>query len=344
MSAKGNPVALLVLKHTDEEWPAKLPVMRLNLAKTPLGIVRGLGFAKRFVALFSPDLIHSHTFPANIFARMLTLMLRTRGVAPRLVNTIHNVDEGGWHRMLIYRATDCVADQITAVSRAAADRFVRVHAVSARKMRVLTNGIDTEVFSPDRMRRKRMRIEMKAAKAFVWIAIGRLVPAKDYPNLLQAFDEVRIADPAVRLWIAGEGDLDAWRAAHPDAVESRGVEALGLRRDVAALLDAADGFVLSSAWEGMPLALAEAMAMEKIVVATDVGGVRELVGESGIIVPPRDSAALAASMVRAMTMGEMERRIMGRESRKRVAGHFSIAGKAEEWADLYTKLVYDKNS
>jgi glycosyltransferase involved in cell wall biosynthesis len=56
---------------------------------------------------------------------------------------------------------------------------------------------------------------------------------------------------------------------------------LGLRRDMPALLDAADGFVLSSAWEGMPLAVGEAMAMEKSVVATDVGGVRELMGDTG---------------------------------------------------------------
>jgi glycosyltransferase involved in cell wall biosynthesis len=72
---------------------------------------------------------------------------------------------------------------------------------------------------------------------------------------------------------------------HSLAVE-RGLEGsirwLGMRRDIAALLEAADGFVLASAWEGMPLALGE--AMEKAVVATAVGGVRELVGECGIVV------------------------------------------------------------
>jgi hypothetical protein len=77
---------------------------------------------------------------------------------------------------------------------------------------------------------------------------------------------------------------------------------LGLRRDMPALLDAADAFVSGSAWEGMPLAVGEAMAMEKPVVATDVGGVRELVGDAGLVVPAKDSGALADAM--QATMGE----------------------------------------
>ena len=67
-----------------------------------------------------------------------------------------------------------------------------------------------------------------------------------------------------------------------------------------ALLDAADGFVLASAWEGMPLAVGEAMAMEKPVVATDVGGVRELVGEAGVIVPAKSPESLAQAMLALM--------------------------------------------
>ena len=95
MAAKGHVVALLVLKHTDEEWPVKLPVMRLNMRKTPLGVGRGLRFARDFLVLFRPDILHSHTFPANIFTRLLVLMLRSTPLRPRVLNTIHNVNEGG---------------------------------------------------------------------------------------------------------------------------------------------------------------------------------------------------------------------------------------------------------
>jgi len=344
MATKGHSVAFLVLKHSSEEWPVKLPVLRLNMAKTPLGILRGLRFARKFVALFHPDLIHSHTFPASIFARLLKCMLLMDGPALRLINTIHNVHEGGWHRMLIYRLTGPLANSVTAVSTAAAERFVRLRAVAATKLRVLTNGIDSEVFSPDRSRRRRTRVSMQTGKAFVWIAIGRLVEAKDYLNLLRAFEKVRRVYPASRLWIAGEGDTAEWRVEHLNGTEDGGVEVLGLRRDVTDLLDAADGYVLSSAWEGMPLAVAEAMAMEKPIVATDVGGVRELVGDAGLIVAPKDSVALAEGMTKVMGMDEFERRAIGKRARERVMHRFSIDAKAVEWEQLYGELIYDKNS
>ncbi len=338
MAANGHAVALVVLKHAEEEWPVKLPVLRLNIRKTPLGIVRGLRFAANFVPLFRADILHSHTFPANIFARLLKRILRKSGFAPRLINTIHNVHEGGPHRMLLYRATNALADRITAVSQAAADRFVRLHAVSASKTSVLTNGIDTDAFAPDRSRRKRTRVEMRAS-GFVWLAVGRLVPAKDYPNLLQAFTQVRSANPKTTLWIAGEGDPAQVRTGDSKFGEPPGLEWLGLRQDIAALLDAADGYVLSSAWEGMPLALGEAMAMEKLVVATDVGGVRELVGEAGFVVPAKDSNLLAQSMIAVMNLAEAQRKELGRDARNRIQLYFSMNEKALEWERLYAQLM-----
>jgi len=339
MATKGHSVALIVLRHSDTEWPVTIPVLRLNMAKTPLGILRGLRFAAKFAALFRPDILHSHTFPGNIFTRLLRIMLPAalRSNPPRVINTIHNVYEGRWHRMLLYRMTDPLVDKVTAVSQAAAEQFVRLRAVPARKMQVLTNGIDTNFFTPDRSRRRRMRAQNGIADEFLWLAVGRLVPAKDYPNLLHAFAQVHIAHPSAHLWIAGEGELA------PIAQDS-GVQLLGLRRDIADLLDAADGFVLSSAWEGMPLALGEAMAMEKLAVATDVGGVLELVGGDGFTVPPKNSPALEAAMLKAMTLTERERRVIGRAARERIMQHFSMNAKAAQWEQFYTQLIKEKTA
>ena len=344
MAVKGHTVALIVLKHADEEWPTKLPVLRLNIRKTPLGILRGLRFAKNFVVLFRPEILHSHTFPANLFTRLLGVVLRAKSTAPRVINTIHNVHEGGWHRMLLYRITDPLADHVTAVSTAAAERFVQLHATPADKMRVLTNGIDTEAFTPDRARRKRVRAHMLAGDEFIWLAVGRLAPAKDYPNLLRAFAQLRIAHTGTTLWIAGEGDLAHLQLDPTHAEATFGVRILGLRRDIIELLDATDGFVLSSAWEGMPLAVGEAMAMEKLVVATDVGGVRELVADSGFVVPAKDSTALAAAMLGAMALTEKERRAVGRLARDRILQEFSIAAKADQWEQLYVQSTHGKTA
>ena len=340
MAARGHAVALIALKHTEEEWPVKLPVLRLNLKKTPLGILRGLQFARKFLTLFRPDILHSHTFPANIFTRLLHRPVTMRGKTPVIVNTIHNIYEGAWHRTLIYQLTRSMAHFVTAVSAAAADRFVRVHAVSRNKMQLLTNGIETEAFVPERNRRRRIRTRMKAKSTFIWLAVGRLAPAKDYPNLLRAWAQVHSVHPQAQLWIAGEGNIsdliqeDTMTCDEGDS----SVHWLGLRRDVADLMDAADGYVLSSAWEGMPLALGEAMAMEKVVVATDVGGVRELIGDAGLIVPAGNSEVLAAEMLNIMAMPDPARRIMGRDARLRIELNFSIDAKAEEWERLYSRL------
>jgi glycosyltransferase involved in cell wall biosynthesis len=142
--------------------------------------------------------------------------------------------------------------------------------------------------------------------AEVWIAGGGTGPAMERLKQLPEFHQV---EPMVR-----------W---------------LGLRRDIPALLDAADGFVSSSAWEGMPLAVGEAMAMGKHVVATDVGGVRELVGYQGYVVPAGDEAALAAAMREVMETNVSIRVARSREARDRICEHFNMDAKPAEWESLY---------
>jgi glycosyltransferase involved in cell wall biosynthesis len=109
-----------------------------------------------------------------------------------------------------------------------------------------------------------------------------------------------------------------------------------------ALLDAADGFVLASAWEGMPLAVGEAMAMGKPVVATDVGGVRELLAEKGLIIPAKSSESLADAMLEMMRKTDKERRGIGRSARERIAAQFSMDAKADEWELLYREMLARK--
>jgi glycosyltransferase involved in cell wall biosynthesis len=147
----------------------------------------------------------------------------------------------------------------------------------------------------------------------------------------------------VKLWIAGEGNIAEleWSDAQYSEMNS-GVSLLGLRRDIPDLLDAADGFVLSSAWEGMPLVLGEAMAMGMPVAATRVGGVAELVGDAGWVVPPHDSEALSGAMHSIMAMDEVARKDAGQFARERIQTHFSMDARAVEWESLYAHLLRDR--
>jgi len=340
LSANGHTVAFLVLKHSAEEWPVKLPVLRLNLARSPFSILRGLRFARNFVTLFQPEILHSHTYPANMFTRLMRIGLSINGVPAVVLNTIHNVHEGGWHRMAAYTLTSPFVDRVTAVSTAAADRFVRLRAVPQSKMTIITNGIDTHEFTPDPGRRRIVRKRMQLGSSFLWLAAGRLALAKDYPNLLRAFNMVCQSQQQARLWIAGEGDPRSLLASHPDLLsDNPAIQWLGLRHDIQDLLDAADGFVLSSAWEGMPLVVGEAMSMGKSVVATDVGGVSELMGDTGTVVPPANSIALSEAMLAVMQSDELHRRPASIAARERIANLFSMQARAKEWESFYMESL-----
>ncbi|MGO9337877.1 MAG: glycosyltransferase [Terracidiphilus sp.] len=328
MADRGHAVKLLVLRPpVAEQWPTALPVIHLDMRRSPVSVLQGFNRARRFLRDYRPDLIHSHSFHANMVARLLRIFVP----APVVLSTVHNVYEGGLHRMIAYRLTDSLCKRTTVVSAVAAARYVLLKAVPRHKCVVVTNGIETANFLSNAMRRMNVRTRMDVVDRFVWLTAGRLVPAKDIPNLLAAFKIVTATLPDAELWIAGEGKS----AKHADLDQVRW---LGLRRDLPALLDAADGFVLASAWEGMPLVVGEAMAMEKPVVATDVGGVREMVGDVGMLVPSKNPEALAAAMLVTMRSSNEVRQKLGRAARVRIEDYFSIEARAQQWESLYRTL------
>jgi glycosyltransferase involved in cell wall biosynthesis len=144
------------------------------------------------------------------------------------------------------------------------------------------------------------------------------------------------------LLIAGRGPLldELQQQARQLGIASQ-VMFLGVREDIAGLLAAADGFVLSSAWEGMPNVVMEAQAAARPVVATQVGGVPELVedGKNGLLAPPADPAALSETMRRLMMLSPEQRQQMGLSGRHHVATHYSRAAMAGRWMALYRELL-----
>ena len=116
---------------------------------------------------------------------------------------------------------------------------------------------------------------------------------------------------------------------------------LGGRADVPALMSAADAFVMSSRWEGMPMAALEACAARLPVVATHVGGIPDVVadGLSGYLVPPGEPGALAAAMDRLMWLEEAERFRMGQAGREHVLAQYSIEAIAIQWERIYDRLL-----
>lgn len=310
-----------------------IEVAELNMTKTPLGFIKAYWQARRLINQFKPDVVHSHMVHANLFARLLRLSTRI----PKLICTAHNTNEGGRGRMLAYRVTDALCDLSTNVSQEAVDAFIAQGAVPATRMVAMPNGIDTVRFTFNPACRASLRRQLKLEDDTPLIlAVGRFNIQKDYPNLLNAFDQLPRVLSHVQLAIIGIGEEQTKIEAL--AVQlglTQRVHFLGLQRNVHEWMSAADLFVLSSAWEGFGLVVAEAMACERVVVATDCGGVKEVLGDSGILVPAKNSLALAKGLEEGLKLNANIALNHGKKSRQRVIEYYSLSSQAEKWLKLY---------
>jgi len=285
--------------------------------------------------------VHSHMVHANLLARVVRIFCKI----PLLISTAHSIDEGGRWREVAYRLTDPLADLTTNVSRAAVERYIRVGAAPKNKIRFMPNGIDTAKFKPNKAVGQRLRNELGVDNYFVWLAVGRFEEAKDYPNMLRAFSMIVSKKLDVVLLLVGQGSLmeEVKKLASELKLEDK-VRFLGVRRDVPDLMNAADTYVMSSAWEGMPMVLLEAGACGLPVVATDVGGNSEVVlnGKTGFIVPPRNPEALAQAMEKMMALPKEKRLEMGEAGRAYIEANYSLEHVVDQWEGLYMELLQRK--
>lgn len=333
--ADGHKVMLVSFHGEPELRPSdpRVRLVNLQMRRSPLGVLAAMGRFRLLVSEFRPDVVNSHLVHANILTRLLRLVT----TMPRLVSSAHNTNEEGRGRMLAYRLTDRLADISTNVSEEAVEAFEQQRALRPGRMIAIHNGIDTASFAFDDSARQRMRSELGIDETTpLLLAVGRLRESKDYPNLLLAFAGLEESSVPPRLAIVGEGPLRGVLVSLAESLNiADRVTFLGVRHDVPALMCACDVFVLSSAWEGFGLVVAEAMACKRTVVATDCGGVKEVVGESGFLVPPRDSTALAVVMDKALRLPRGEREQLGIAARERVVAHFSLDVMAERYLAVY---------
>jgi glycosyltransferase involved in cell wall biosynthesis len=301
----------------------------------PRGLVRLI----RLVRGWRPEVLHSHMIHANLMARVLRLIVPM----PALISTIHSIYEGGRLRMAAYRLSNRLVDQMTIISQTAADRYLSERIIPKELLKVIPNSVDTNRFRnvPDSTRES-VRRSLGIEGHFAWLAVGRFEVAKDYPNMLRAFARVRERHPEALLLLVGRGSLQAETEALTQTLGlAGGVRFLGVRRDVPEVMSAAEGYVMSSAWEGMPIVLLEAAAAGLPIVATRVGGNQEVVQheDTGFVVPPRDSEALCGAMLRLMELPDIERRALGNRGSEYVQTQYGLSRALERWEELYRQVL-----
>lgn len=283
---------------------------------------------QKLLNTFHPDVVHAHMVHANIFTRLNRIGTNV----PKLISTAHSNNEGGQLRMKAYRATNFLADITTNVSNNACKEFIKKKAVPQSNIQTMYNGINLERFKIDNLKLENKNID--------FIAIGRLHEAKDYPNLIEALKifHYKNADNKITLKIVGKRDETIFPRMDKLVKESNleKVEFLGVREDIPDLLNNSKFFISSSKYEGLPTVVIEAMACGCFVIATDCGGTAEIMGDTGILVPPQDSQALAQAMLKALNLTNEQIEANNKRARKRIEELFSLEKSVEKWLEIYT--------
>jgi glycosyltransferase involved in cell wall biosynthesis len=296
---------------------------------------------------FRPQLVHTHTAKAGFLGRLGAFVaVRPR---PALVHTFHgHVLEGyfgtvksGLYRGLerrLARASDC----LIAVSRATVDDLVRLGVAPREKFRIIHLGIDLEPFARQpQARGLDLRSEVGVASDELLLTyVGRLVPIKRIDVLLRGMARAKREGAALKLAIVGDGELrPELKHLASELGITPDVSFLGYRRDLTRIAAATDVAVISSDNEGTPVSLIEAAAAARPAVATDVGGVAEVVTPAtGILVPPASDEAIARAFLRLAADAGL-RREMGRRAREHVLGRFAVDRLLGDIESLYGELL-----
>jgi len=298
----------------------------------------------RMMRRFRPQIVHTHTAKAGMLGRLAARAARV----PVIVHTFHGHVLRGYFGPLttaFYRAVErrlgASSDVLVAVSDAVKSDLVALGVAPAAKIRVIPLGLDLEPLAAA-LPRGSLRREAGVPDGAPLVGIvGRLAPIKDVGTFLRAAAMVRAEMPEVRFAVVGDGE----ERARLEAERTRlGLDDCvffhGWRRDMAAVYGDLDVVVNCSRNEGTPVALIEALAAARPVVATRVGGTPDLLGEGrrGLLVPEGDATALAAGIVDVMR-GSDAVRTRAREGQAYVLAQHSSRRLVDDVDTLYRELL-----
>jgi glycosyltransferase involved in cell wall biosynthesis len=296
----------------------------------------------RLISIFkkeNPQILHSHLFHAIFLGRVVGRICKV----PIIISSIHSEYVGGFLRNRLLQITAKLDDVVTIVSQKAKEKMVEARAISARKTIVIYNGIDINRFKfQDRKKREKNRKELNLKESNkVLISVGRLFEAKGYPYLIEAIKILKKKYPEIVLLVLGEGEkrIELEKQIRENNL-TKNIFLLGQKNNVSLYLNASDVFVLASLWEGFGLVTAEAMACSLPVVATNVGGIPEIVKDrhSGFLVESKNPLALAKKIDYVLNLSPEIRRKMGEAGRKIVEEKFLLKRMVKNYENLYKKF------
>ena len=323
-----------------------VPVTSLEMARQipdPLVLLR----LSRLLRASGANLVQTWMYHADLVGSLAAKMARTG--AP----IIWNIRQGNLDRELNRPRTLALIRLCAKLSAHVPHTIIccssdarRVHSSIGycdAKIRVIANGFDTDVFRPDPVARAAVRAELGITDETVLIGlVARFDPQKDHRTFIEAAARLVARRPGVHFVMCGSG-ITRGNPQLVEWIDAAGLgdvcHLLGERTDVPRLVAAMDLASLSSRGEGFPNVLGEAMACGVPCVATNVGDSAVIIGDTGLVVPPRDPAALAEAWEELLALGRPYLESLGSRARHRVAEKFSITAVVQCYERAYEEIA-----
>ncbi len=328
------------------DWLKGTPVeiMEVDLGggiDSPSGLLRIVKLA-RFLRKRRIEILHAHDLWSNIVGMAAAILART----PVTITSQRDLSHHAWYgsyRRKVLRFLQSHSSVVLTNAKAIRDGLIEQDRFPPDKVCLVYNGVDLERFHAAA---DRERIFPGSEGNKMIVLVGNMITdVKGHGILISAAQDVVRANPKTQFVLLGEGSK---RADFEQQVKDLGLQAnflfLGRRSDVPAILACCDIAVLPSLAEGLPNAVLEYLAAGLPVVATAVGGNLEIIreGTTGLLVPPQDSRALAAALIRLLSDNDLAVRIAG-AGRDYVKQNFSFERLVEDMERLYAKLLHTEN-
>ncbi len=333
--------------------PVGETINTLDIPLTALGMKRGIPDptkVAKLVGLFKkekPDIIQTWMYHADLIGGLAAKLNKNIPVIWGIRHS--NLTPEGNKKSTIFTAKLCaklskrIPERIICNSEASK----QIHndlGYDSNKMLVIPNGFDLSAFSPDLNAKHSVRRELNIPDdAIIIVCVARFTPLKDHYNFIQAASLLidKYSKKAIFL-LCGDGvnwnnqQLVQWIE---EANVRRGTFLLGKRNDISRITAAVDIASSSSFGESFPNVIGEAMACEVPCVVTDVGDSALIVGDTGLVVPPKNPEALAQAWLQLINMSPEERTKLGIAARKRVIDKYNLPGIVSRFEKIYKKTV-----
>lgn len=295
------------------------------------------------------DIVHCHTSKGGFIGR---LAAKLAGAKIIIYSPHGDIFEGYFCKLatdffiLLEKFAARFTDKIINLTKIEIERFLE-HGIGTRhQLKQIYNGINIKYYERAMTSNLKKRDEFGLGKDdFVCATVGRLVPVKGHTYLIKAIQKVVKVIPEAKFLFVGDGELKPKLSEEIKSYDlQRNVFLLGARSDIATILSCINVFLLPSLNEGFGMVLIEAMAARKPVIATNVGGVPEVIinGTTGILVPPEDPEAFSSAIIKLYNNPEMSLE-MGLAGYERAKKLFNIETTVHELEELYEALIAEKN-